>query len=124
MAVLLPCEVAWPEGSALMSTDDDQKCRCHLPIKPPASKTYWWLPHLEDEPEDWLRAVARFGEDPRLRRAIRTPTGWIERRPLVAYYEDRTPPMPWWKVGYCWAGTAHPVVPCETRPDHHFKSFD
>jgi hypothetical protein len=60
-----------------------------------------------------VTVVARYGQDPELRRAVRvgSSTYWTEAGYLVNYYSDRTPPIPWGDVGTCWAGVKHPVVP-------------
>jgi len=61
-----------------------------------------------------VSVVVRYGEDPRLRHAVRVAEDeWTERGCMVNYYADRTPPMPWNEVGECWSGTRHPVVAAE-----------
>jgi hypothetical protein len=83
----------------------------------------WWQPRLDADPGRSLRAVARHGEDPEPRRALRVDGGWIEVGPLVDFYADRTPPMTWARVGMCWAEMSHPVV--EVREvDGRWAVFD
>jgi hypothetical protein len=50
---------------------------------------------LDAEPGLHVRAVVRYGEAPELRRAIRVEGGWAEEGPLVDFYGELTPPMPW-----------------------------
>lgn len=95
--------------------EDAEGCQCFLMTKPPADME-WWRPDVDPDPGPSVRAVVLRGEDPKLRRAIRTEHGWIERGALVSFYEDRTPPMPWERTGMCWADTPHPVVACEPWP--------
>jgi hypothetical protein len=75
------------------------RCRCGLDTEPPIMVT-WWRPDLDDDP----------GEDPEIRRAVRVPGGWEERGLLVDFYNDLTPPLPWSRVGRCWANNPHPVT--------------
>ena len=86
-------------------------CECGLPLKPPASGEYW-LPELDDEPNPRVLVVVRLSEPPELRRAVRRSdgTGWCEHGAMVRFYHDRTPPMPWHRVGTCWAERSHPVT--------------
>jgi hypothetical protein len=93
------------------------RCECHLPTDPPDDGTEWWQPTIDDEPRAKVQAVARFGEPPDLRRAVRRPdgTGWCEYGAMVNYYQDITPPMPWNRVGMCWNEVSHPVVVCEPQ---------
>jgi hypothetical protein len=99
----------------MYQTPGPDECRCYLPTKPP-ERGEWWRPDLDDEPGPRIQAVARYGENPLMRRAIRTPGGWIEKGATVAFYENRTPPILWSKTGTCWANTPHPVVACEPWP--------
>ncbi|MGH3586259.1 MAG: hypothetical protein ACRDQ0_08025 [Pseudonocardia sp.] len=93
------------------------RCDCFLPTDPPDDGSEWWQPTLDDEPDD-VKAVARVGEDPTLRRAVRRAdgSGWSEEGALVNFYREITPPMPWNRVGWCWAEMSHPVVACEPWP--------
>lgn len=87
-------------------------CRCHLSFEPPEG-IKWWRPDLGDgDPGTHVRVVARYGEDPELRRAVRREDGkgWDERGWEVNYYLDLTPPLAWERVGFCWDDTPHPVV--------------
>lgn len=86
-------------------------CECFLPIDLPLG-VEWWRPELDEDPGRRVRAVVRFGEDPSLRRAVRLKdgSGWIEEGAMVNFYQDITPPMPWVRVGRCWADRPHPVV--------------
>ncbi|MGH3568363.1 MAG: hypothetical protein ACRDRH_20505 [Pseudonocardia sp.] len=56
-----------------------------------------------------MRAVALYGQDPRILRRRRVPGGW-HGEGLAASYPDRTPPVPWPEAGRCWAEVDHPVV--------------
>lgn len=87
------------------------ECACGLPLEPPAGVKHWH-PTL-DSPPRAVTAVARYGQDPNLRRAVRTPGSnhWAEEGHLVNFYQDKTPPLSWDETGTCWAGTKHPVVP-------------
>jgi hypothetical protein len=88
------------------------ECGCGLPIEPPGEVQHW---HPDRDPEPaGVDAVARYGQPPGLRRAVRVAGGWAEVGSLVGFYGDRTPPMRWAEVGECWAGTRHPVVAVET----------
>jgi len=87
-------------------------CRCHLSFQPPEDVESW-RPERDADPGPTIRAVALVGQDPTLCRAVRVPIGWSERGDLVNFYLERTPPLPWWRVGECWAGEFHPVVSVE-----------
>lgn len=93
------------------ATQEVELCQCGLPTTPPLGGT-WWQPDQDDDPGPRIRAVVRRGDQPELRRAERVGAtgGWTEQGVMVDFYGDRTPPMPWSRVGQCWAGTAHPVV--------------
>ena len=65
---------------------------------------------MDDDPGPSVSVVVRYGEDPVLRRAVRVDGGWAEHGAMVNFYQDITPPMPWRRVGTCWADTSHPVV--------------
>lgn len=56
-----------------------------------------------------MRAVARYGQDPKLLRRVRVAGGW-HGEGVAAAYPERTPPVPWPRAGRCWAGVDHPVV--------------
>ena len=86
------------------------ECACGLPLEPPAGTKHWHP--TRDIPPATVMTVARFGQDPELRRAIRVGGSvyWTEHGYMVNYYADRTPPIRWIEVGTCWAGTRHPVV--------------
>lgn len=89
------------------------ECRCFLPLKPPESGD-WCRPDIDEDPgRPWVNVVVRYDEDPSFRRAVRLRdgSGWVEKGAGVAFYEDITPPMPWKRVGTCWAEIPHPVVP-------------
>lgn len=87
------------------------RCECFLDTEPPYG-VKWWQPTLDDNPGPHVRAVVRIGEDPTLRRAVRLAdgSGWIEEGALVNFYKEITPPMPWSRVGTCWAEVSHPVT--------------
>jgi hypothetical protein len=71
----------------------------------------WWQPQFDTDPGRDVRAVAIVGADPSLQRAVRIgPDKWVERGSKVNFYADRTPPMPWYQVGFCWANRSHPVI--------------
>ena len=74
-----------------------------------------WRPDRDPDPGESVRAVARRGEDPMLRRAERRPDGtnWSEVGAMVDY---RTPPIPWPRVGRCGADKPHPVVAVRPLP--------
>lgn len=91
------------EGSAVAD-----RCRCHLPLNPPAGLTHWW-PRRDAEPGPAVRAVAQCGQDPGLLRRVRVVGGW-RGAGAAAAYPEHTPPMPWPRVGRCWAGIDHPVA--------------
>lgn len=91
-------------------------CRCFLPVDPPDG-VKWWRPDLGDDPGPRVCMVARFQEDPNHRRAVRVEGGWAEEGPIVNFYQDRTPPMSWSRVGVCWDDTPHPVVEARQNPD-------
>ena len=93
------------------------KCECHLPTDPPAGAD-WWQPSIDLDPGPKVKAVVQIGEDPKLRRAVRREdgSGWCLHGAMVRCYHDITPPMPWSKVGTCWADVSHPVVACEPWP--------
>jgi hypothetical protein len=94
-------------------------CRCFLPTQPPPEGIEWWRPDLDPDPGLSVHAVVRWGDQPELRRAVRLAngTGWEELGALVNFYRDRTPPMPWSRVGRCWDDTPHPVVAVRAQPD-------
>lgn len=97
-----------PDASTV---DGSRKCDCHLPTDLPEGID-WWQPILDDEPGAHVKAVVRIGEDPDLRRAVRLEngSGWAEEGAMVNYYKEISPPMPWARVGTCWANSPHPVV--------------
>jgi hypothetical protein len=83
------------------------KCDCGLPLDPPAEGDYYW-PSI-DRPDADVSTVVRYTEDPTYRRVIRADGGWVERGASVD--GTGTPgPIPWERVGTCWADTKHPVV--------------
>jgi hypothetical protein len=86
-------------------------CECGLSLEPPAGEK-WWLPPLDIDPGPGVKVVVRYGEPAHLRRAVRRAdgSGWCEHGAMVNYYHDITPPMPWSRVGACWAEKHHPVV--------------
>lgn len=94
-----------------------RRCDCHLPADPPLG-VEWWRPDKDEDPGPRVEAVARVGEDPLLRRAVRRRdgSGWTEEGAMVNFYRDITPPMPWERTGMCWNEVAHPVVACEPWP--------
>ncbi|HZD14069.1 MAG TPA: hypothetical protein VE196_02840 [Pseudonocardiaceae bacterium] len=83
------------------------KCNCGLPFDPPSEGDYYW-PSIESPDAD-VSTVVRYTEHPTYRRAVRADGGWIERGASVE--GTGTPELiPWGRVGFCWAGTEHPVV--------------
>jgi hypothetical protein len=94
------------------------KCECFLPTDPPDDGSEWWQPIVDDDPGPKVKAVVQVGEDPKYRCAVRRKdgSGWCEHGATVNYYHDITPPMPWARVGRCWADVSHPVVACEPWP--------
>lgn len=92
-------------------SDLDAECRCYLPTKPPPDLE-WWRPDLDPDPGLRVHAVVRWGDEPKLRRAVRLANGtrWEELGAMVNFYRDITPPLPWEHVGRCWAENYHPVV--------------
>ncbi|HEY0581205.1 MAG TPA: hypothetical protein VGE94_03425 [Chloroflexota bacterium] len=82
-----------------------------MPTQPPVGVA-WWRPDQDEDPGPRVRAVVRYGDQPRLRRVQRVDNnaGWSELGAMVNFYQDRTPPMSWAHVGHCWADTPHPVV--------------
>jgi hypothetical protein len=88
-------------------------CACGLPMGEPDGMH--WHPERDPEP-DGVRVVARWGEDPPLRRAVRIADGkWTEQGFGVSHYL-RISPIEWHEVGVCSAGTRHPVVAVEPPP--------
>jgi len=98
-------------NSADIGSRSANLCRCGLPMQPPGGVD-WWRPDLDEDPGPRVRAVVRYGDKPALRRVERVPggAGWAEHGAMVDFYQDRTPPMFWSRVGRCWADTPHPVV--------------
>jgi hypothetical protein len=94
----------------------DDICQCGLPLAAP-DRGRFWFPHDGEPPPPAVRQVARVGEGPALRAAVKADGGWIEIGALVNFYADRTPPMSWQDVGNCWAGGRHPVVPVRFTVD-------
>jgi hypothetical protein len=90
------------------------KCDCGLPTDPPMSGE-WWQPTVDDDPDPHVKAVVQVGEDPKFRRAVRREdgSGWSEYGAVAKGYADITPPMPWSRVGTCWADVSHPVIACD-----------
>jgi hypothetical protein len=83
------------------------KCECGLPLDPPAKGDYYWA--SIEPPDDDLSTVVRYKEHLTYRRVVRIPSGWMERGSSVDGIG--TPgPIPWDRVGRCWAGEEHPVV--------------
>uniref|UniRef100_UPI003F491CFD hypothetical protein n=1 Tax=Pseudonocardia sp. CA-138482 TaxID=3240023 RepID=UPI003F491CFD len=93
------------------------ECECGLSLEPPPG-VKWWRPDLDTDPGPQVNAVARYGELAGLRRAVRRDdgSGWSEYGAMVNYYQDITPPMPWEKVGTCYAEQRHPVVAVHRDP--------
>lgn len=87
------------------------KCDCHLLLGCPESVKYF-RPDHEGDPGRRFRAFARYGDDPMVRRVEREGDSALfrEEGAEVNFYKDITPPMPWERIGLCWAGKAHPVV--------------
>ena len=101
-------------------SDNGDGCRCFLPVRPPQEPHLkWWRPDVDHDPGPHVQVIARYGEDPNLRRAVRLPDGrgWAEEGHMVNFYADITPPMPWERVGRCWDDTPHPVVRAYRRAD-------
>jgi hypothetical protein len=104
----LACDVRGPDCAHQDRTPAAPECSCGLPIEPPTWVAHW---HSDKDPEPTgVDAVARYGQSPQLRRAVRVPGGWAEVGSLVNFYIDRTPPLSWREVGTCWAGVRHPLV--------------
>ncbi|HEY4005068.1 MAG TPA: hypothetical protein VGM60_07765 [Pseudonocardia sp.] len=83
------------------------KCDCGLWLDPPVDADYYW-PSLEQADAD-VKILTRFGEHPTYRRVERHASGWRERGSSVD--GTGTPgPIPWDRVGMCWAGYEHAVV--------------
>jgi hypothetical protein len=83
------------------------KCTCHLPLLAPRGGTSW-QPARDPEPTS-VSTVVRVGDDPVLRRAVRVPSGWMERGVMVDG-TGRPAVIPWSQVGYCWFGRSHLVI--------------
>jgi hypothetical protein len=104
-------------GADATAPDTDDLCECGLAFEPPLGAK-WWRPDLDIDPGRPVQAVSRAGEGPELRRAIRRRccpsrtdgSGWCEHGAMVNFHHDITPPMPWARVGTCWAEKPHPVV--------------
>jgi hypothetical protein len=71
-----------------------------------------WQPISDPNPGPEVRVVARYGDDPRDLRAVRTRTGWVRCGTEVEASGD---PVPWKRVGRCSAGRSHWVVPVRAR---------
>lgn len=71
-----------------------------------------WQPLTDGPPGPEVETVVRWTEDPILRRAVRIPSGWVERGVMVDG-TGRPTPLPWDRTGRCWAGGAHKVVAVE-----------
>jgi hypothetical protein len=90
-------------------------CACGLPIGELPAEVKHWHPERDPEPKD-VRVVARWGQDPKMRRAVRIADGkWAEYGFTVSYYL-RISPIEWHEVGMCSAGISHPVVAVEPPP--------
>lgn len=91
-----------------------------FPAFQPPDGIKWWRPDLgDDDPGPHVRAVARYGDDPQLRRAVRRADGqgWDERGAAFDSYLDRSPPLTWQRVGLCWDRKGHPVVAAHQLAD-------
>ena len=89
----------WPHAA--------DRCACGLTLRPPYAQR-WWLTTAHDEPDRDVRAVAPYGENPDLRRAVRVYDGWQLRGALVE--ESAATVVRWERVGSCRYGMSHPVV--------------
>ncbi|MGH8965988.1 MAG: hypothetical protein ACRDXB_11775 [Actinomycetes bacterium] len=70
------------------------------------------MPHLAGQPSAReAPAVVRYGDDPAMARWPRAPSGWLQRRARVDHLIGRPPPLPWAKIGECWAKREHAVTP-------------
>lgn len=84
-----------------------EACRCGLPVDEPA-EPHWW-PSRDPEPNADVLAVVQHGQSTVAMHWVRRTGGWVTRG-YFAVHPDHTPPRPWDRVGWCWAGTEHPVI--------------
>ncbi|HZD16406.1 MAG TPA: hypothetical protein VE196_15040 [Pseudonocardiaceae bacterium] len=99
-------------GQALCEIEEAHRqadrCDCGLPFGPPRDQDYYW-PSI-DSPDPQVSTVARYGEHPTYRRAVRVPSGWMKRGVSVDESGRPSAIVAWEQVGHCWADTEHPVV--------------
>lgn len=84
------------------------RCKCHLPLTRPIDQPSW-IPSRDPEPPAQVTVVVLHKQDPAFLRMVRVEGGW-HTRGFAASHQDITPPERWETVGFCWAGTEHPVV--------------
>jgi len=91
-----------------MSGTKSQHCDCHLQLAPPTDRPSW-IPSRDPEPPAQVTVVVLYQQDPAVLRKVRVIGGWHTRGAAASHHEI-TPPEKWETVGYCWAGTEHPVI--------------
>jgi hypothetical protein len=89
------------------------KCRCGSLLGRPSSGLEGWQPIAGPRPGSEVRVVARYGDNPRDRRAERTRSGWVARGASI---ERPGVPIGWSRIGRCPAGRSHWVVPIVAGP--------
>jgi hypothetical protein len=98
-------------GSGGARRVDTYKCGSLLGRPPPGLEG--WQPIAGPQPGPRVHIVARYGDDPRDRRAERTRAGWVRRGMKVERPGD---PIAWSRIGRCSAGRSHWVVPVPAGP--------
>ena len=81
-----------------------------------------WQPIFDEPPRPRIWTVVRWTEDPVLRRAVRIPSGWVERGTMVDG-TGRPTPILWERTGRCWAEGAHWVVAVAVEPEPVSKPY-
>ena len=85
-----------------------EKCTCGSLLGRQPEGIEGWQPIAGPQPDPPVRIVARYGDNPRDRRAERTRPGWVRRGARI-----ERPHMPGAcsRIGRCSAGRSHWVVP-------------